>query len=209
VSWVSRRRALVQQLPDSIQEQGRHGAIVAHAAAKYLVPLAPANRRACVELVEAIGSTRLSSRDMGILHDSYQTGNWVTCQRLLANPLVFLESYKEAQSSPGVEPAPGDTLLTDFEILNSTARRANRRLRRGILRSLPPPERDDPARCLRQSIHESNAWLSDSIRRWPMLDQSTRVAILELREQGHSIRGIARAMNLSRGAVPGSSAGFR
>ena len=34
-----------------------------------------------------------------------------------------------------------------------------------------------------------------------MLDQSTRTAILKLHEQGHSIRGIARAMKLSRGAV--------
>ena len=34
-----------------------------------------------------------------------------------------------------------------------------------------------------------------------MLDQSTRSAILKLEQQGHSIRGIARAMKLSRGAV--------
>jgi hypothetical protein len=34
-----------------------------------------------------------------------------------------------------------------------------------------------------------------------MLDQSTRAAILKLRQQGHSIRGIARALRLSRGAV--------
>jgi len=34
-----------------------------------------------------------------------------------------------------------------------------------------------------------------------MLDQSTRAAILKLREQGHSIRGIARAVKRSRGAV--------
>ena len=34
-----------------------------------------------------------------------------------------------------------------------------------------------------------------------MLDQSTRATILKLYEQGHSIRGIARAMQLSRGAV--------
>jgi len=34
-----------------------------------------------------------------------------------------------------------------------------------------------------------------------MLDQSMRAAILKLREQGHSIRGVARAMKLSRGAV--------
>jgi transposase len=34
-----------------------------------------------------------------------------------------------------------------------------------------------------------------------MLDQSTRAAILKLRQQGHSIRGIARAIEVSRGAV--------
>ena len=34
-----------------------------------------------------------------------------------------------------------------------------------------------------------------------MLDQSTRAAILKLREQGHSIRSIARAVKVSRGAV--------
>ena len=34
-----------------------------------------------------------------------------------------------------------------------------------------------------------------------MLDQSTRAAILKLQQQGHSIRGIARVMKLSRGAV--------
>jgi len=34
-----------------------------------------------------------------------------------------------------------------------------------------------------------------------MLDQSTRTAILKLRQQGHSIRGIARALKVSRGAM--------
>ena len=34
-----------------------------------------------------------------------------------------------------------------------------------------------------------------------MLDQSTRAAILKLRQQGHSIRGIARALKASRGTV--------
>jgi transposase len=34
-----------------------------------------------------------------------------------------------------------------------------------------------------------------------MLDQSTRAAILKLNQQGHSIRSIARALRLSRGAV--------
>jgi hypothetical protein len=116
--------------------------------------LARANRQACLDLVEAIGSTRLSSRDLGALYTAYQTGNWVTRQRLLAAPLLFLKSQKEAQAAPSVEPVPGDSLLTDLEILSATARRADRRLRRGVLRNLPEKERQDLARCLSQSVHE-------------------------------------------------------
>ncbi len=75
VSWVSRRLALVHELPESVQERVRRGEMGAHGAAKYLVPLARANREVCLELVEAIGATRLSSRDLGILYTAYQTGN--------------------------------------------------------------------------------------------------------------------------------------
>jgi ParB/RepB/Spo0J family partition protein len=154
VSWVSRRLALVHELPDSIQERVRRGEMGAHGAAKYLVPLARANRQVCLELVEAIGATRLSSRDLGILYTAYQTGNWVTRQRLLEAPLIFLKSYKEAQAPPAVEPGPSDSLLTDLEILGSTARRARRRLRLGVLRNLPEKDRQDLAGLLDQSRRE-------------------------------------------------------
>jgi len=154
VSWVSRRLALVHELPEVIQEQVRRGEMGAHGAAKYLVPLARANRPACLELVAALGSSRLSSRDLGILYTAYQTGNWVTRQRLIEAPLVFLKSYKEAQTDPSIEPGPSDSLLTDLEILSATARRADRRLRAGGLRNLPDKDRDDLARLLGQSQRE-------------------------------------------------------
>jgi ParB/RepB/Spo0J family partition protein len=154
LSWVSRRLALVHELPEVIQEQVRRGEIGAHGAAKYLVPLARANRPACLELVAALGSSRLSSRDLGILYTAYQTGNWVTRQRLLEAPLVFLKSYKEAQTDRSIEPGPSHSLLTDLEILSATARRADRRLHAGVLRNLPDKDRDDLARLLDQSQRE-------------------------------------------------------
>jgi ParB family chromosome partitioning protein len=154
VSWVSRRLALVHELPESVQERVRRGEMGAHGAAKYLVPLARANRQVCLELVEAIGATRLSSRDLGILCIAYQTGNWVTRQRLLEAPLVFLKSYKEAKAPPPVEPGPSDSLLTDLEILSATARRAHRRLRAGVLRNLPEKDRQDLAHLLDQCQRE-------------------------------------------------------
>src|SRR6516164_181585 len=156
VSWASRRLALVRELPDSIQDRVRRGEMGAHGAAKYLVPLAGANREACLQLVEAIqrSETRLSSRDLGILYTAYQTGNWVTRQRLLEAPLVFLKSHKEMQATAAIEPGLSDSLLTDLEILSATARRADQRLRAGILRNLPEKDRQDLARLLDQCRRE-------------------------------------------------------
>ena len=156
VSWVSRRLALVQELPEGVQQRVQRGEIVAHGAAKYLVPLARANRQACLDLVEAMGSTRVTSADLGILYGAYQSGNWVTRQRLLEAPLLFLKSHKEAQAPAlVVEPGPGDNLLSDLEVLSSAARRADRRLRQGGLRNLADEQRQELARCLDQSLHET------------------------------------------------------
>lgn len=54
VSWVSRRLALVKELPAPVQDQLRLGALPAHAAGKYLVPLARAKREDCERLVAGI-----------------------------------------------------------------------------------------------------------------------------------------------------------
>ena len=154
VSWVSRRLALVHELPEEIQERVRRGEIGAHGAAKYLVPLARANRQVCLDLVQATGTTRLSSRDLGILYTAYQAGNWLTRQRLLEAPLAFLKSHKEMQAAPAIEPGQGDSLLSDLEIISAAARRADRRLRAGILRNLPEKDCQDLARVLDQARHE-------------------------------------------------------
>ncbi len=61
-SWVSRRLSLVAELPETVQRHVRAGAIGAHVAMKYLVPLARANRSDAERLAEAIAPHRLSSR---------------------------------------------------------------------------------------------------------------------------------------------------
>jgi ParB family transcriptional regulator, chromosome partitioning protein len=155
VSWVSRRLALVRELPESIQERVRRGDIVAHAAEKYLVPLARANQQACFRLIEGIGSFRLSSRDMGVLYCAYRDGNAVTRQRLLEAPLLFLKTFKESLTSSPPSSRPTENLWTDIEVLGSVARRAHRRLRQGALQNLLEKEREELARSLRQSLEET------------------------------------------------------
>src|SRR5215813_13950134 len=56
-SWVSRRLALVEQLPDSVQQRVRAGQISPHVAMKYLAPVARANTTACQQLADALAST--------------------------------------------------------------------------------------------------------------------------------------------------------
>jgi ParB family transcriptional regulator, chromosome partitioning protein len=155
VSWVSRRLALVRELPESIQDRVRRGEIVAHAAEKYLVPLARANQQACLRLVEGVGSFRLSSRDMAVLYAAYRDGNAVTRQRLLEAPVLFLKAFQESLACSSPSSSPEENLRTDIEVLGSVARRAHRRLRQGALQNLLEREREELARSLRQSLEET------------------------------------------------------
>jgi len=151
VSWVSRRLALVRELPDAVQERVRRGEIVPHAAVKYLVPLARAKKSDCEGLVAAIGPTRVSSRDMGRLYAAWRDGTAKTRERVIASPLVFLKAMKQAEAEPVVEPGPGQKLQNDFDILGAVARRAHKQLRDGALRRLLPGEREEIDRCFGQS----------------------------------------------------------
>ncbi len=59
-SWVSRRLALVNELPDEIQQSVRLGEIAAHTAMKYMVPLARANAKTAARLTRLKPSDRSS-----------------------------------------------------------------------------------------------------------------------------------------------------
>ena len=73
-SWVSRRLALIQVLPTTIQDSVRAGTLVAHAAMKYLVPLARANAAAATQLALAITPLKPTSREIGTLYAGWQSG---------------------------------------------------------------------------------------------------------------------------------------
>ena len=73
-SWVSRRLALVGELPAAIQERVQRGELPAHAAMKHLVPLARANAEACERLVAAIAGKGLTNREVGQLYAAWREG---------------------------------------------------------------------------------------------------------------------------------------
>jgi ParB/RepB/Spo0J family partition protein len=145
VSWVCRRLALVEDLPEEIQRQVREGTVVAHAAMKYLVPLARANRADALKLVAGLGGRRPSSRQMGALYGAWLHGGAKSRDLLLADPWLFLKAQEELQ------PSASQQLLGDLGALSGISRRATRRLREGLARQLAEGERDEVRRCLLQA----------------------------------------------------------
>jgi ParB family transcriptional regulator, chromosome partitioning protein len=149
VSWVSRRLSLVRTLPEPVQRPVQDGRIVAHAAMKYLVPLARANAQDCVRLAEAIAPHRLTTRQVGRLYARYLEGPEATRDLVLTDPLLVLrltEDTAPARVRPDAS-AP-EALTTDLHILGAVARRAARRLDHGG--GLLPPERDHAWRLFDQ-----------------------------------------------------------
>lgn len=141
VSWVSRRLGLVRALPDTVQHRIQDGQLGAHAAMKYLVPLARANAGDCVRFVEAIVPHRLTTRQIGRLYQVYVTGPDPSRALVLTDPLLVLRMADDgARAAVRPDAAAPEALLTDLHILGAVARRAHRRLQHGG--GLLPPERE-------------------------------------------------------------------
>lgn len=141
-SWVSRRLSLVRELPASVQEHVRSGAIGAHGAERYLVPLARANEVECETLAHAIAPKRPSTRQLAELWSTYASGNESTRALVIEKPELVLKARAEAAREGDARKTPVAHLLDDLRILSAVARRAAGRLRRGALDDAHDDERE-------------------------------------------------------------------
>lgn len=139
-SWVSRRLGLIQVLPAPIQEEVRAGALSAHAAMKYLLPLARANATSAMEFARAILSCKPTTRQVGALCAGWCSGTERTRELILASPHVYLQT-QAAQSTP--EPSTTQRWLNDLAALAGIARRARKPLEKGLLQQLLATERTE------------------------------------------------------------------
>jgi hypothetical protein len=139
-SWLSRRLALVQALPDSVQQQVQAGAIPAHAAMRCLVPLARANAAQCAALADAIAGAGLSARSVERLYVAWRRGDAEVRARIAVQPLLYLRA-EPVLAEPDEPADPGasavEALLRDVDVAGAILRRVTRRLVRGLK---PAPE---------------------------------------------------------------------
>jgi ParB family transcriptional regulator, chromosome partitioning protein len=146
-SWVSRRMSLVHKLPVSVQEHVRAGSIGAHAAMKYLVPLARANISDCERLANAIAPEKLTSRQMGQLYAAYAAAGTTGREMVLDHPMVALRAREESAEQRAEDKRPVEQLLEDLRIVGAVMRRACHRLHHGVIDDAEMTERDEARRA--------------------------------------------------------------
>ena len=133
VSWVSRRLALVELLPESIQQQVREGKLGAQLAMKYLVPMARVSPEDCVRMASALVQQHCNTREAGQLYAAWREGSRVVRERVLAEPELFLKTQRRV---PASRPAAAG-VERDLEMAVAILRRTGRRLAEAL------PEMDD------------------------------------------------------------------
>ena len=126
MSWVSRRLALVEVLPQAIQQQVREGKILAQVALKFLVPVARQSLEDCQRMAAIFAQQHCDTREAGQLYAAWRKGSPAIRKRILDDPDLFFKTQRQAQ-----EKAPAGTgaeLLRDLEMMTAIANRAHRRL---------------------------------------------------------------------------------
>jgi ParB/RepB/Spo0J family partition protein len=122
VSWVSRRLALVEVLPEAIQEQVRQGQIPAQVAMKFLAPVARQSLEDCQRMAAIFSQRHSEVREAGFLYAAWRQGSRAVRQRLLEAPELFFKTQRQQSKPPHTE------LQRDLEMAAAIVSRAQRRL---------------------------------------------------------------------------------
>lgn len=136
-SWVSRRLALVEVLPEAVQHAVRRGQLCAQGAMKALVPLARANTAHCVKLVEALGGRPISARQLQRVVSAWQRGDAEQKERIASHPLLLAQATEPEAGQSSVM----TLLFTDFRLLRAVGQRCERRLAEHALHHADRPTR--------------------------------------------------------------------
>lgn len=122
-SWVSRRLGLVRELPDTVQDLVRHGAVPAQAAMKYLLPLSRANAAACERLAAALKGGRWSVREIGQIYVTWRKSTAEVRARIEARPREFCKALAAVTPELPDGDAPLRDLLVGLQRLGGMCRR--------------------------------------------------------------------------------------
>jgi len=137
-SWVCRRLALVQVLPEAVQDAVRDGRVPVQGAAKYLVPLSRDNAGACCTLVEHLDGEPVTVRQLASLYRGWNAADDDLRQHIITQPWTYLAVVEELsrKDTPVSASATEPKLLIALEQMTHYARQARRRLVNGEFASI-------------------------------------------------------------------------
>lgn len=139
-SWVSRRLALVELLPEAIQQRVREGQITAHVAMKYLVPVARISLEDGQRMAAAFAEQHCNTRQAGQLYAAWRSSSAAIRKRILDDPALFFKTQRPA--APKVTAEPAIELARDLEMATAIVNRAIRRLAGAAAAEIDPQQRE-------------------------------------------------------------------
>jgi ParB family chromosome partitioning protein len=145
-SWVSRRLALVELLPEAIQQQVREAKLPAQVAMKYLVPVARVSAGDCTRMAAAFVAHRCTTRQAGQLYTAWRQGTRAVRERILAEPGLFLKTQRQA---PEATPAAVEQVERDLDMVIAILRRTGKRLAEALPEMTGPQQKQ--AQCQMES----------------------------------------------------------
>jgi ParB/RepB/Spo0J family partition protein len=96
-SWVSRRLALLDTLPESVISCVRQGSISSWAATRVLAPMARANTDHVQRLTDSLVKNPLSTRQLFAFFDHYRRSNRKVRENMITDPSLFIKATEAGQ----------------------------------------------------------------------------------------------------------------
>jgi hypothetical protein len=106
VSWVSRRLALAEVLPEAIQQQVREGKILAQVALKFLVPVARQSLEDCQRMAAIFAQYHCDMREAGQLYAAWRKGSPAIRKSILDDPELYFKASGRRRRKLPPSPAP-------------------------------------------------------------------------------------------------------
>jgi len=142
VSWVSRRLELVCALPDALLAAVRKGALSTWAATRVLAPLARANTEHAAQLLEALASSPLSSRELHTWFQHYLRTPRAARERMVSHPRLFIQTLQardEQRADTRLREGPEGQCAADVRQLLALIKRLRQCLPTLSAQALPEP----------------------------------------------------------------------
>jgi len=97
-TWVASRLALVETLPESVQQLLREGKVASSLAMRYLAPVARINGEHCRRMAATFAEQGWTARQAGAFYRAWRDASGIVRERILAAPKLFAKTQAQVDT---------------------------------------------------------------------------------------------------------------